>query len=282
METVTSEQKITFRIHQGKAETLTLGLGGAGEVTEVTGAGLRDWSVRVAENGARFLDVRPALVEAKFPAELQVLVKTRAKVEKEDAGLLLPRPGPATGFSLMVNVTADPGVDLKMTQVEGLVPVEGAQNRKFVGSGDALVNLNIVPAGSGSRGLEVMNSTLSGKVSPDGNSVSFRLTGTARSAGMGSAAELLGGGAALADGVSGDGWHVALRKSGEGWNYDLVAEREGEFPVDVSFEVPVARKGDWRILGFNLPAGVVVPVMIDGLAGDVDFDKLAGGGAAVS
>ena len=273
LETVTSEQRIKFRIHQGKAETLTLGLGGAGEVTEVSGAGLRDWSVRVAENGARFLDVRPALVEAKFPAELEVLVKTRSKVEKENAGLLLPRPGPATGFSVMVHVNADPGVDLKMTQVEGLVPVEGALNRKFVGSGDALVNMNIVPAGSGSRGLEVMNSNLSGKVSPDGNSVSFRLTGTARSAGMGSAVELLGGGAALADGVSGDGWHVALRKSGDGWNYDLIAERDGEFPVDVSFEVPVVRKGDWRILGFDLPAGVVVPVMIDGLAGDVDFDK---------
>ncbi len=49
LETVTSEQKITFRIHQGKVETLTLGLSGAGEVTEVTGAGLRDWSVRVAD-----------------------------------------------------------------------------------------------------------------------------------------------------------------------------------------------------------------------------------------
>ena len=273
LETVTSEQKIKFRIHQGKAETLTLALGGVGEVTEVTGAGLRDWSVRVAENGARFLDVRPTLVDAKFPTELEVLVKTRVKVENENAGLLMPRPGPATGFSVIVHVTTAPGVDLKMTQVEGLVPVEGAENRKFVGSADALMNLRISPSGTGSRGLEVMNSQLAGMVSPDGNSISFRLTGMARSAGMGAAVELLGGGAALADGVSGDGWHVALRKSGDLWNYDLVAERDGEFPVDVSFEVPVVRKGDWRILGFDLPAGVVVPVMIDGLAGDVDFDK---------
>lgn len=273
LETVTSEQKIIFRIHQGKAETLTLGLGGAGEVTEVSGAGLRDWSVRVAENGARFLDVRPAEADGKFPTELQVLVKTRVKVEKESAGLLLPRPGSATGFSLLVNVTANSGVDLKMTQVEGLVPVEGAQNRKFVGSGDALVSMRISPAGSGARGLEVMNSNLTGKVSQDGNSVAFRLTGTARSVGSGSAAELLGGGAALSDGVAGAGWHIALRKTGDVWNYDLVAEREGEFPVDVSFEVPVTRKGDWRILGFNLPAGVVVPVTIDGLGMDVSFDK---------
>ena len=109
-------------------------------------------------------------------------------------------------------------------------------------------------------------------MSEDGNSVSFRLTGLARAEGAGSAVELLGG-AALADGVSGDGWHVALRKKDEHWVYDLVAERGGGFFVDVSFEVKVSRKGDWRILGFNLPAGVVVPVMIDGLGGDVGFDK---------
>ncbi len=62
-------------------------------------------------------------------------------------------------------------------------------------------------------------------------------------------------------------------KTDEGWVYDLVAERAGEFPVDVAFDVPVTRKGDWRSLGFSLPAGVVVPVRIDGLAGGVAFDN---------
>ncbi|MCX6864915.1 MAG: hypothetical protein NTV46_01610, partial [Verrucomicrobia bacterium] len=137
LETVTSEQKISFKVHQGKVATLTLGLSGVGEVSEVTGAGLRDWSVRVAENGVRFLDVRTLEEEGKNPTELQVLVKTRAKVEKERAGLVLPGPGDATGFSLTVTATTDPGVDLKMTRVEGLLPVEGGHNRKFFGSGVA-------------------------------------------------------------------------------------------------------------------------------------------------
>jgi hypothetical protein len=273
LETVTSEQTINYHVHQGKSDTLTLSLSGAGEVTEVTGAGLRDWSVRVAENGARFLDVRPAETDGKFPADLQVLVKTRAEVENESATLVLPGPGNATGFSLSVDLAGNTGVDLKVTKAEGLVPVEGAENHRFVGSGPAAVSMSVTPAGTGARGLELADTVLTGRLSEDGASVSFDLTGTARSQGEGSSVELLAGGAALTSGVSGNGWHVALRKAGDAWVYDLVAESGGEFPVNLSFEAPVTRKGDWRRLDFTLPAGVVVPVRIEGLGGGVAFDN---------
>ncbi len=272
LDAVTSEQKIGFRVHQGKAETLTLALRGAGEVTEVTGAGLRDWSVRIAENGVRFLDVRPAAVEGKFPAEIALVVKTRTKVENQAGGLVLPGPGAATGFSLSVAITVDPGVEMKVTQAEGVVMVDGVPDRMFHASGEALLNLGVMPSGSGARGLELGDTRLTGKISGDGNSVSFRLSGSARSAGAGSAADLLAGGAALSEGVSGDGWHVVLKKSGDAWSYELVADREGTFPVELAFDVPVTRKGDWRNIAFSLPGGVVVPVVIDGLKQEVEFD----------
>ena len=110
LESITSEQKISYRVHQGKAETLTLGLSGAGEVTEVTGTGLRDWSVRVAADGKRFLDLRPNELNGIFPTELEVLVKTRQKIVQESAALLLPAPADATGFSISIRLAADPGV----------------------------------------------------------------------------------------------------------------------------------------------------------------------------
>ncbi|HSP42888.1 MAG TPA: hypothetical protein VLO11_08460, partial [Luteolibacter sp.] len=53
LDAVTTEQAIDFRIHQGKSGALTLALRGEGEVTQVTGEGLRDWSLRVAEDGSR-------------------------------------------------------------------------------------------------------------------------------------------------------------------------------------------------------------------------------------
>jgi hypothetical protein len=272
-EAVSTSQTIRFQIHQGKAETLTLALTGEGDVTNVTGAGLRDWSVRVVEGGARFLDLRPVPADIKLPMDLQVTVETRAKVEKENASLLLPGPGEATGFALSVNLTTAAGVDVKVTKADGLVPVEGAENRKFVGTGVAAVTMNVRPSGTGARGLEVTDSMITGRLADDGNSLKFNFTARARSEVAGAPLKLLAGGAALTDGASGDGWHVVLKGNGDAWTYDLVAERAGEFPVNISFVVPVTRKGDWRKLSFDLPAGVVVPVKIEGLGGTVSFDN---------
>ncbi len=273
LDEVTSEQRISFRVHQGKSEALTLPLSGSGDVTEVTGPGLRDWALRVAENGARFLDVRPPLENGKLPAEYEVCVKTRLEIKEDAAMLVLPGPGESTGFSLTVSMTADSGVEMKVIQADRLAPVKAGKGWKYVGSEMAVVSMLVTPSGADARGLALLDSELSGKVSADGNSISFRLTGLARAEGGGSAVELLGGGAALADRVSGEGWHVALRKEGKGWVYDLVAERGGVFSVDLAFELPVSRKGDWRTLSFSLPAGVVVPVTIDGVGTGVEFDR---------
>ncbi|MES2920067.1 MAG: hypothetical protein V4819_00870, partial [Verrucomicrobiota bacterium] len=267
---VTSEQTIDYKIHQGKPETLTLALTGEGEVLSVAGQGLRDWSVRVAEDGSRFLDVRPVLVEGTPLTTLQVQVKTRLKIDKHSATLLLPGPGPATGFSLTVTLNTDPSVELRVSKADGLVPVDATKGRKFLGYGLANVEIAVTPGGTGSRGLELMNASLVGFVAADGGSVSFSLTGTARAATKGSAAELFGGGAALSGKVAGDGWHVVLREKN---GYDLVAERGGDLPVAIDFVVPVTRKGDWKHLDFRLPTGVVVPVALVGLDKASAFDR---------
>ncbi len=270
---LTSEQKLVFRVHQGKPETLTLALGGAGEISSVTGPGLRDWSVRVGENGARFLDIRPAMEGSRYPDRIEAVVSTRIKVDDGEVPLVLPAPGDATGFSLTLELTHDPKAEIKVVRAEGLMPLSGGDARRYVAGGAAGFGLNIRPGGVAARGIELMNTAISGRVSPDGGSVSFRLGGIARAEAAESALELLGGGAALADGVSGDGWHVALRRKGEAWVYDLVAERAGEFPVEITFDVVATRRGDWRDLEFALPAGVVVPVVIGGLAENAEFDS---------
>jgi hypothetical protein len=273
LEWLTSEQTLRFRVHQGKAETLTLGLNGPGEITGVTGTGLRDWALRVGENGERFLDIRPAMVESRFPDQLEVMVNTRMRVEDGNAELLVPSPGNATGFSLSLVLNHDPKADVRVVRADGLMPLSGDGPRRYVAGGSANFGLNIRPTGTATRGIEMPDAAITGRVSPDGGSVSFRLTGTVRAETADSAVELLGGGAALAEGVSGDGWHVALRRKGEAWVYDLVAERAGEFPVAVTFDVPASRRGDWRNLSFALPAGVVVPVVIEGLTGNSEFDS---------
>ncbi len=268
---VTSEQQIDFKILQGKAETLTLAIGGEGEVMSVTGEGLKDWSVRVGEDGSRFLDVRPLVVDRTALADFKIQMKTRLSGAKKSTALLLPGPGMAAGFSLSVAVSAEASVDLRILKADGLVPVVAENGFTFLGNTMAALEIAATPGGTGSRGLELMNTSLTGKLAADGNSVSFQLKGVARATAAGSATEIFSGGAALSGGVAGDGWHVVLRgKNG----YDLVAERAGELPVLIEFEVPVSRNGDWRTLDFKLPAGVVVPVEIAGLGQGVAFDRL--------
>ena len=158
---VTSEQQLVLRVHQGRPEVLSLGLSSAGEIVSVTGDGLRDWSLRVDAKGARFLDLRPLLPEArdvKPPAELKVCVKTRF-VFADGAGgtlaMMLPTPGAATGLDLNLTLTADPGVDLRVTKAEGLLPVEATEGRAFVGSGAAAVEVQVLAGGTGARGVEL-------------------------------------------------------------------------------------------------------------------------------
>ena len=273
LDAVTTEQTIAFRIHQGKSGALTLALRGDGEVTEVTGANMRDWSLRIAEDGARFLDLRPAAQNGKFPEAFEISVRTRTEVQADRVSPLLPAPGEATGFSLAVDLTPARGVDIGVTAAEGLLPVQGAENRKFVGTGAASLQLRVTPAGTGARGLELLDTVLRGHLAGDGKSIAFILTGRARAQAAGSAAELFSGGAALTGGVAGDGWHVGLIERGGAWNYELIAERGGEFPLEISFEVPVTRTDDWHRINFTLPAGVVVPLGIEGLDGAVLFDK---------
>ncbi|MEO7099419.1 MAG: hypothetical protein ABI162_08665, partial [Luteolibacter sp.] len=270
---ITGEQHLAFHIHQGKPMTLSLGLSGAGEVISVTGEGLRDWSVRVAEGGARFLDVRPILADGKQPTDLQVVVKTQQKIEKSSGSLLLPNPGAATGFSLKVKLTADAGVDLRVVKAEGLAPLGAADSHQFLGTGTATLEVGVAADDFATRAIELMNVSVVGKRAEDGGNVSFHLTGRARAATVGASIELLGGGAALSGSVSGDGWHVALRQKNGGFVYDLIVDRSGEFPVALDIEVPVKHKGDWNTLNFKLSAGVVVPVWLEGLGEGISFNR---------
>lgn len=266
---------VTIRIHQGNPEVISLALTGEGDVTGVTGGSLKDWSVRTEPNGARFLDLMPVATGKDMPKELSVTVQTRAvlKAGAKEASMLLLGPGKATGFTQSVALEVAEDTEIRVLKADGLVPVEGGRNRRFQGTGAAALLVSVLRGGAAPRELELVDATLVGKATPDGASVSFVLTGEARARKDGATAELLHGAAALGGDVSGAGWHVTLRGEDGRYACDLVAERAGTFPVSIAFEAPVRRKGDWRILDFSMPTGVVVPVRIEGLGGKVSFDR---------
>ncbi len=281
---VTGEIKLSLRVVQGRAEMLTLGLTGDGEVISVAGAGLSDWSVRQGAgdaSGKRFLVLRPALGEGQDgPRSLDLIVRTRLKEPPVPGklGLLLVAPGDAVGFDLHTRIVPDAAVDLRLAQATGVIAVGEARDPddplEFVAHGEARIDVALSRRGAALAEAELTGVQLTGQVNEPAHSVDFRLRGQARVERAGARLRVLSGHAALSDRVAGDGWHAELSNE-EAGAYDLVFDRKGVVPVEFAFAAALREDGDWRRLEFQMPAGTVVPLTLAGLADGVEFDPAA-------
>jgi hypothetical protein len=76
--------ELKARVIQGKLREIILALRGDGEVGQVTGTELKDWSVRVDAQGKRFLVIRPIEPATNAPplTNFAVTVSARHKFEK--------------------------------------------------------------------------------------------------------------------------------------------------------------------------------------------------------
>lgn len=281
---VTGEIKIKLSILQGHPDVLTLGLSGTGEIVDVTGNGLRDWAVRQGSDGKRYLDLRPALEAGKpDPKELDVTVHTR--LEKPEIpgsfNVLMVSPGNAVGFSSTVKLQADAAVEARVTEARGMMPFgkQGTQGthaeQQFYSMGEGSLEVALEQRGAATADAELLGTQLTGTLNGSGDSVDFRLQGEAHVSGSNARLALLSGRAALSDTAAGDGWHVELARTDQGFSYELVFERTGVFPIDLAFSAAVQENGDWRGVDFQMPAGVVVPLSLEGLKEPVEFDPSA-------
>lgn len=293
---ITSEIRLQVRVVQGRVETLTLGLAGEGEVVDVSGNGLRDWSVRQGAGVGgreRFLDLRPVLPPTASTSEqggrssapplapltLDLVVRTRsAPLEiPATARLLLITPGEAIGFTARVTLQPDPSVDLRVTEATGMMSLPETAgtarvNLQFLTTGTGRLQVSLAQRGAGRIEAELVGAQLAGRVDATAASVEFRLRGQVRSLKAGARLRLLSGRAALNEKTAGDGWHIELVAVSPGrFAYELVAEREGALPLDLTFAAGVREDGEWRVLDFMMPAGAVVPLQLAGLDARVSF-----------
>ncbi|MEP4079258.1 MerC domain-containing protein [Haloferula sp.] len=298
-ERITGSMDLKVRVLQGRAKNLTIGLNGDGEVLSVTGSKLISWSVRKESDGSRFLDLKPKLPQEKpqplfegglfnlpntvplvprppkvdGPKEFGFKVAFSHDFDRGDAvGLLLPAPGKAAGFSSKVTLNESTGFRAKLLELAGLSRIDSDLDR-FEGTGSGKIRLKVVPQGGELPDIELINPMLVGKVGSDGESVSFVLSARVQVNQEDSSVTLFQG-VALGETTAGDGWHVRLANKGDSWFHELVGSSAGaEGMMELPFEVAVKRKGDWRMLDFRLPAGVVVPVRIEGMSELVSFSK---------
>ncbi len=277
---IAGEMHIRLHVLQGKPDVLTLGLSGDGEVIDVSGPGLAGWSVRraVGDSSDRSLLDLHTLSAGDAPAPRDFDLVLRCRLLKPavpgTSTILIATPGNAAGFVSTLDLRAEPDVDLRVTSVTGLLAVGDKDDEsRFYSTGDGRIVAALTERGASLSDAELIGAQLSGKVSQAGGSVDFRLRGQLRSKKPGARIRLLSGRAALSDRAAGEGWHVELSPTGgDGFAYDLVAEREGIVAVDIPFAAAVRVDGDWRALDFTMPAGAVVPVLLEGLGAEVTFN----------
>ncbi|WP_367874116.1 hypothetical protein [Luteolibacter sp. Populi] len=274
-----TEHAITakLRVHQGRPEILSIGLNGEGEITGVTGENLQSWTVRQESDGRRFLDLKPSLpaigAADPVPQEFTFSITARHEIPAEKANqpfdLLHPSAGAAVGFSSTVEIRNDTDALARVQEATGLQPLQDMRDRFFTGSGTLRVVIGL--KSSAARPVEFANASLEGTPSADLTGISFILRGEVIVTRPGEAITLLEN-AALSGAPSGEGWFTRLRKEGEGFVHELVGEKLGTFPIELAFEVPLVRRGDWRGADFKLHGGAVVPLSIAGLPEGVSFD----------
>ncbi len=207
---ISGEMRLRLHVVQGRPEVLTLGLSGDGEVTDVAGKGLRDWSVRQnsgAAAGQRFLDLRPQLSAGiADPQDLDLVVHTRLPkpVIPGTIAVLLVTPGDAVGFASKASLQPDATVDLRVTAVSGLVPLLTDDNAsrgplQYFSTGEGRIEVRLAQRGALVADAELLGAQLNGTVNEAAGSVDFRLRAQLRAQKVGARLRVLGGRAALND-----------------------------------------------------------------------------------
>ncbi len=303
------EIKVRAKVHQGLPEMLSIGLEGEGEIIAVTNDGqiafregvdpagerlaltdnnLISWTVRRESSGQRFLDLKPRLpmmaekgIDAKTSRLFEFTITARHDVPagkiNQPFDLLRPGRGAAVGFSSTIEIRNQGDAAARVMEVAGIEPVqdakEGTPLRFFQGLGNGGSKLMVVIGlkSSAARPVEFTNISLEGTPTADLSGISFVLRGELVVTRPGEAMTLLEN-AALSGASSGDGWFVRLKKQGDGFVHELVGEKLGKFPIELAFEAPLLRRGDWRGTDFTLHGGAVVPLKIAGLPEGVSFD----------
>ena len=263
---------------------------GDGEIKQVTGEGLQDWSVRIETNGSRTLVLRPR-TPATDTNSLQFLVAAEQDLKRlpaEITPLMLssPRRPLLSGY---LAVESAPELRAEPDKISGLVEIEPSflpstmpmrrehkpgETRplayRLAGSPVSLT-LKIDFADPEARLVSLRNFLLEGQFGEDG--AAFTLSATARVKDpSGGAIELLSGGVAISSLEPSPDWRLRYDQG----RFLMHFERAGEFPVRLKFNAKVQQSADgdrnWNRLDFVVAPSALQPLLLKGLPAETQFD----------
>ncbi len=268
---------------QGGLKEIVFVLSGEGEIKQVSGTGLEDWSVRRAGADNRFLVLR--LQKSDKPTNTftgQITAETTAIEHNKIVPALtltLEQPTLANGY---VRIDSDPGLDVQMTNPSGVVPIEARflpqsfrtattnsppplLSFRFLGTPYSLP-LAVTAADPEARKVVLTDFNLVGRLADE--SAAFTLTVNARVKNpKGASLELLSGGVALTEITPQPDWRLKF----ENGRFIATFDKAGEFPIRLKFNAAVRPTNGWNQIDFAVAPSALQPVVFQGLKQDTQF-----------
>lgn len=268
------EQKINLKIRiiQGNAKTLSFGLIGSGEVTEVQGAKIQSWSVR-REGSRRFLELH--VKEGAKELNPAIKVRSSSLTLPEERELTHLTPGDSVGFDSHVNIVFGPGVEGAIKSADGFAPMDRDDTtNRFQTSTGGQINLSLNRHGAAPLSVELIDTTLRGTIHSSGKSVGFEFRTTARVTAANTEITILSGNAAVSQLPTSEDYQLWLSTANNHPVYQLVFSEAGTFPVVIDFVAPlISPESNWHNLDFTVAASAVVPLTLDGLEDQLEFHR---------
>jgi hypothetical protein len=267
---------IRVLVAQGTAGEVSLGIEGSGEVREVTGEQVESWGVRRVGSD-RFLDLRLKPGQDEYAATVRL--ETAIADLPGEVELAHFSPGISLGFDSRIEIEFTSGVVGKVVAAEGFFlpsQTEGMTTQLQTSSGGRLVLL-LGRSSAQPPAVELIDSRLIGQRHANGNSVTFRLTGSLQVREQGARLRLLSGQAALSQLPTDSSYRLQLVESAEGPYYELACDQVGTFAIDIEFVAAVNDpQGSRRGMDFAVATNGVVPLVLTGFEQEIEFQRERG------
>ncbi len=283
-EKLTESILATLDILEGEPKELPFTITGDGEIRQVTGEALLDWSVRQETNGLRTLVLRPRKTDKPLTRlTVNIVADRELKGRSNSLTPLTLTPAQPALFSGYLKVESAPELQVQPDKISGLIPIElkflpdsmrGGTNAdepeplafRFQGAAYS-VPLTISFADPEARRVVLRNCKLVGQLGA--RTAAFTLTATARVTNpKGGSLNLLSGGVALADFEPQPGWRARLDQD----RLVLTFDGPGEFPIQLKFDAAVHQRESWESIEFRVASSALQPIVLQGLGADTQFE----------
>jgi hypothetical protein len=274
--------RVGIDVLQGEPKEIALVLTGEGDVKQVTGEHVLDWSVR-QQGTNRFLVLRAKKAER---ALTNLVVNVTAETEFNDlpksiTPLTLSSSQPALSHGY-VRIDVDPALSIKAVNPSGVTEMElrflpeelrvaktniDAEPLAFRFQGASYsLPLQIATADPESRRVVLSDFRITSQIGDE--SAAFTLTATARVKNpKGGSIELLSGNVALTDFEKNPRWRMKF----ENGRFIAVFDEPGEYPIRLRFNAAVRHADTWNSIDLKVAPSALQPLTLQGLPADTQF-----------